>query len=110
MWRWLWAEASSQPELEEALEFAGFGYPAMAVISHKKMKYLTLRGPFSSDGINAFLRDLSYGKGSTAPIRGTELPKIRDVEPWDGKEAILEVEEDIDLSDVELDELPKDEL
>ncbi|KAK2714498.1 hypothetical protein QYM36_008903 [Artemia franciscana] len=110
MWGWLWAEASSQPELEEALELGGFGYPAMAVISHKKMKYLTLRGPFSSDGINAFLRDPSYGKGSTAPIRGAELSKIRDVEPWDGKDVILEVEEDIDLSDVELDELPKDEL
>jgi len=60
--------------------------------------------------LNFFFRDLSYGKGSTAPIRGAELPKIRDVEPWDGKDAILEVEEDIDLSDVELDELPKDEL
>ncbi|KAK2714229.1 hypothetical protein QYM36_008709 [Artemia franciscana] len=109
-WGWLWAEASSQPELEEALVLGGFGYPAMAVISHKKMKHLTLRGPFSGDGINAFLRDPSYGKGSTAPIRGADLPKFRDVEPWHGKDAILEVEEDIDLSDVELDELPKDEL
>lgn len=54
--RWLWAEAGAQPELENMLEIGGFGYPAMAVLNAKKMKYTILRGSFSSDGINEFLR------------------------------------------------------
>lgn len=51
---------------------------------------------------------MSYGKGNTAPVKGTELPKINKIEPWDGKDGVLPEEEDIDLSDVNLDE--KDEL
>ena len=35
------------------------------------MKFSTLTGSFSYDGINEFLRDLSYGKGRTNPVKGT---------------------------------------
>lgn len=56
MWGWVWSEAGSQPELESALDIGGFGYPAMAVINAKKMKYSILRGSFSKDGIYEFLR------------------------------------------------------
>ncbi|XP_060537106.1 protein disulfide-isomerase A6 homolog [Cylas formicarius] len=108
MWGWAWSEAGAQPELENAVDIGGFGYPAMAVINTKKMKYSILRGSFSKDGIYEFLRDLSYGKGNTAPVKGQEIPKIASIEPWDGKDGELPVEEDIDLSDVELD--GKDEL
>ena len=53
----------------------GFGYPAMVVLSHKKMKYSTLTGSFGFDGINEMLRDLSYGKGRTTPVRNiTQYP------------------------------------
>lgn len=107
-YRWLWSEAGKQSALEEALEIGGFGYPAMAVVNVKKMKYSLLRGSFSADGINEFLRDLSYGRGSTAPMRGAELPKVVKSEPWDGKDGALPVEDDIDLSDVSLDD--KEEL
>jgi len=110
MWGWVWSEAGAQPELEYALEMGGFGYPAMAVLNAKKMKYSILRGSFSSDGINEFLRDLSFGRGNTAPVKGAALPKIEKIEPWDGKDGEPPVDEDIDLSDVELDDLPKDEL
>ncbi|CAB3373415.1 Hypothetical predicted protein [Cloeon dipterum] len=108
MWGWVWTEAGKQPALEDGLEIGGFGYPAMAVVNAKKMKFSILRGSFSADGINEFLRDLSYGRGSTAPLRGAELPKIEESEPWDGKDGALPVEDDIDLSDVSLDD--KDEL
>ncbi|XP_001602967.1 protein disulfide-isomerase A6 homolog [Nasonia vitripennis] len=108
MWGWVWAEAGAQPHIEEALEIGGFGYPALAAVNIKKMKYSLLKGSFSQDGINEFLRDLSYGRGGTAPLKGTELPKIYETEPWDGKDAEPPQEEDIDLSDVDLDE--KDEL
>ncbi|GLV37609.1 calcium-binding protein 1 [Carabus blaptoides fortunei] len=108
MWGWTWFEAGSQNDLESALDIGGFGYPAMAVINIKRMKYSLLRGSFSKDGINEFLRDISYGRGNTAPIKGADIPNIVTTEPWDGKDGELPVEDDIDLSDVDLDD--KDEL
>ncbi|XP_058448049.1 protein disulfide-isomerase A6 homolog [Malaya genurostris] len=107
-WGWLWSEGGAQPEIENTLDIGGFGYPAMAVVNIKKMKYSLLRGSFSEEGINEFLRDLSFGRGHTAPVKGAELPKIHTIDAWDGKDGQLPEEEDIDLSDVELDE--KDEL
>ncbi|GJQ67618.1 hypothetical protein Trydic_g23131, partial [Trypoxylus dichotomus] len=61
---WLWAEAGAQLELANSLDIGGFGYPAMVVVNAKKMKYSILRGSFSKDGINEFLRNLSYGRGN----------------------------------------------
>ncbi|XP_006012215.1 protein disulfide-isomerase A6 [Latimeria chalumnae] len=110
MWGWLWTEAGAQLNLETSLGIGGFGYPAMAAVNSRKMKYALLKGSFSEQGINEFLRELSFGRGSTAPIGGGALPKINTVEPWDGKDGELPVEEEIDLSDVELDDLEKDEL
>ena len=40
------------------------------------MKYSTLTGSFGYDGVNEFLRDLSYGKGRTTPVRGAKMPKV----------------------------------
>lgn len=109
LWGWLWIEGGSQLAVEEALDIGGFGYPAMAAVSPKKLKYSILRGSFSKDGIYEFLRDLSYGKGNTAPVKGAKMPEIQTTTPWDGKDGPAIEEEDIDLSDVELDDL-KDEL
>lgn len=80
----------------------------MAVVNIKKMKYSLLKGSFSSDGIHEFLRDIGFGRGSTAPLKGGRLPKIVESEAWDGKDGELPQDEDIDLSDVNLDD--KDEL
>ncbi|KAL7042052.1 hypothetical protein ACKWTF_000999 [Chironomus riparius] len=108
-WGWLWAEGGSQLAVEDALDIGGFGYPAMAAVNYKKMKYSILRGAFSKDGIYEFLRDLSFGRGNTAPVKGAQWPNINTITPWDGKDAEPIQEEDIDLSDVELDDI-KDEL
>ncbi|XP_069107167.1 protein disulfide-isomerase A6 homolog isoform X2 [Argopecten irradians] len=108
-WGWVWSEAAAQPALEEALGIGGFGYPAMAALNSRKKLYVLLKGPFSEKGINEYLRDLSYGKGSSVLMRDSELPKVQNLEPWDGKDGQMYVEEEIDLSDVELDDL-KDEL
>ncbi|XP_005108921.1 protein disulfide-isomerase A6 [Aplysia californica] len=110
MWGWVWAEAGQQLELESTLDIGGFGYPALAAVNSRKMKFSLMRGSFGETGINEFLRDLSYGKGSTSPLKNAKLPEIAKVEAWDGKDGVLEVEEDIDLSDVDLDDLDKDEL
>jgi len=107
-WGWLWAEGGAQLAVEEALDIGGFGYPALAAVNIKKSKFSLLRGSFSKDGINEFLRDLSYGKGSILPLKGTDLPKMNTLDAWDGKDGEPIQEEDIDLSDVDLDE--KDEL
>uniref|UniRef100_A0A669CMI6 Protein disulfide-isomerase A6 n=1 Tax=Oreochromis niloticus TaxID=8128 RepID=A0A669CMI6_ORENI len=106
---WLWTEAGAQMELESSLGIGGFGYPAMAAINTRKMKFALLRGSFSETGIHEFLRELSVGRGSTATLGGGVMPKIHTVEPWDGKDGQLPVEEDYDLSDVELDDF-RDEL
>uniref|UniRef100_A0A6M2DVV2 Protein disulfide-isomerase A6 homolog n=1 Tax=Xenopsylla cheopis TaxID=163159 RepID=A0A6M2DVV2_XENCH len=108
MWGWLWTEAGAQSEIENVLEIGGFGYPAMAVVNIKKKKYSLLRGAFSEDGINDFLKDISYGRGHSASVKKEEMPKINTVDPWDGKDGVLPIEDDIDLSDIDLDE--KDEL
>jgi len=105
-WGWIWAQGADHLKLEEALDIGGFGYPAMAAVNLKKGKYSLFRGSFSDDGISSFLRDLSYGRGSVAPLRGTALPKVSDVEAWDGKDGVPPVEEDfIDLDMEEKDEL-----
>ncbi|XP_028652693.1 protein disulfide-isomerase A6 isoform X1 [Erpetoichthys calabaricus] len=109
MWGWVWTEAGAQMDLESSLGIGGFGYPAMAAINSRKMKFALLKGSFSEQGIHEFLRDLSMGRGSTATVGGGALPKINRVEQWDGKDGELPIEEDIDLSDVDLDDI-KDEL
>lgn len=53
---WLWTEAGAQLELEASLGIGGFGYPAMAAINTRKMKYALLKGSFSETGIHDFLR------------------------------------------------------
>ncbi|KYO32992.1 protein disulfide-isomerase A6 isoform X1 [Alligator mississippiensis] len=110
IWGWLWTEAGAQSDLESSLGIGGFGYPAMAAVNARKMKFALLKGSFSEQGINEFLRELSVGRGSTAPVAGGAFPKINTVEPWDGKDGELPVEDDIDLSDVDLDDWEKDEL
>lgn len=113
LWGWIWAEAGAQTKLEDALGMGGFGYPAMAAVNVRKMKYATLKGPFDSAGVDEFLRAVSVGRGSTSPIKGAALPSVEETAPWDGKDGELPVEEDIDLSDVDLDEddsQKKDEL
>ena len=62
MWGWLWTEAGAQSELENAPGIGGFGYPAMAAINAREMKFALLKGSFSEQGINEFLRELSFGR------------------------------------------------
>jgi len=104
MWGWIWTEAGAQMKLEDALGMGGFGYPAMAAVNARKMKYATLKGPFDNTGIDEFLRTVSVGRGSTSPVVGGNLPSVEETAPWDGKDGELPEEEDIDLSDVDLDE------
>lgn len=113
LWGWIWTEAGAQAKLEDAVGLGGFGYPAMVAVNARKMKYAVLKGPFDNTGIDEFLRAVSVGRGATAPIKSAGLPTAEEIQPWDGKDGELPIEEDIDLSDVDLDEeegVKKDEL
>lgn len=58
----------------------------MVAVNVRKGKYAMMRGAFSETGINDFLRDLAYGRGSTAPIKGGSLPEAVKIDAWDGKD------------------------
>lgn len=104
VWGWAWSEAGQQSKLEDALGVGGFGYPAMAAINSRKGKYSPFKGSFGQSGIDEFLKALSFGRGSTVPISGGKLPDVNKIEAWDGKDGELPKEEEIDLSDVKLDD------
>ena len=53
---WMWVEGAAQLSLEDSLGIGGFGYPAMAAVNSRKMKYALLKGAFSETGIHEFLR------------------------------------------------------
>ena len=99
--------------MEESVGIGGFGYPGLVIVSTApKAKYSVLTCPFEQDAILDFLKELTKGfNGQVSPIKGGKLPKIDTIDPWDGKDGEMPVEEEIDLSDVELDDLDiKDEL
>jgi protein disulfide-isomerase A6 len=104
-WGWLWTESAKIPNLEQALSVGGFGYPALVAVNSRKGIYVLFKGSFSEEKIGEFLRELSYGRGSTLQLANNKLPQIENVSEWDGRDAILDVEEDIDLSDVSLDDM-----
>ena len=106
MWGWLWTEAGAYPELEKSLNLGGAGYPAMAILSSKKMKYSSLLGSFGDSGIGEFLRDVSYGQGSISShaVFGDKLPEISSSSKWNGKDMEIkqtETYDDEDLPDLE---------
>ncbi|VBB29750.1 unnamed protein product [Acanthocheilonema viteae] len=109
MWNWVWTEANKQTKLEEVFGIGGFGYPALVALNYRKMKFTMLKGSFDVSGIQEFLKGISYGRSQTIPLKGAELPKILNAEPWDGKDGEMPVAEDIDVSDVDLDEEEKPE-
>jgi protein disulfide-isomerase A6 len=103
-WSWLWTEAAAHSDLEAALSVGGFGYPVLAAVNAKKNVFVLMRGSFGESGLNEFLRELSVGRGSTLPIPNNKLPEIKKTGSWDGKDAKFVEEEEIDLSDVSLDD------
>ena len=103
-WGWLWTEAGNHKELENSLSVGGFGFPALTAVNPRKGRFLLMKGSFAEAGIREFLRDLSVGRGSTEPIPDNKLPTLQKCEKWNGKDAQIVLEEEIDLSDVSLDD------
>ncbi|VDL16197.1 unnamed protein product [Hymenolepis diminuta] len=99
-WGWLWSGARTHKTLEEALNIGGFGYPALVTVNLRKQKYAVMHGSFSADGIRDFLYELGQGRSSSTLSVMTSLPEIEDSKPWDGKDAPVVHEEEIDLSEL----------
>merc|ERR1719281_2150853 len=104
LWGWVWTEAGQQTALEEAMRVGGFGYPAMIAYNARKLKYSTLKGSFDEVGLGEFLRSLSLGRGSTEAVAGGAIPPVQATPAWDGLDGALPEEDDIDLSDVDMDD------
>lgn len=45
--------------------------------------------------LRCFFRNIAYGKTGTAVSSFEEFAAIADVEAWDGKDAVIDVEEDV---------------
>ena len=104
---YLWAEGGAQPALEAMVGVGGFGYPALVAVSPKKDMQASLKGAFSSDAIGDFVRGLTTGSERLSKLAG-DTPSTVHVEslsPWDGKDGVLNTEEEFDLSDLMGDEL-----
>lgn len=106
-WGWLWVEGSKQQNLEESIGIGGFGYPAQVAINSRKRKYVVLKGAFSHSGISSFLKELSTGRLTTplvpfSGVNGDQLPTVTNTDPWDGQDGKLDTVEDIDVSDIHL--------
>ena len=99
-WGWLWSAAGAQSKLEASVGVGGYGYPAMIALNPRKSLYAELKLSFSEQTVNEFLKELSFGRGSTSALRGEGLPEIASIDSWDGKDGQLPEEEEIDLSEL----------
>ena len=91
-----WFEGSSQPDLEDVLDFT-FGYPAVAAISLDKGVYSVMHASFTEKSISLFLTGITTGRQKTNPFR--REPVISETTAWDGKDAPA-IEEEFSLEDI----------
>jgi len=89
---YVWAEAGSQPALEEALLQGNTFYPAVAAVNMKKGRYAPMHGSFGVEPIGEFLSRLLSGKEPTVPLDLDQVA-VADTEKWDGKDGKMPVEE-----------------
>lgn len=87
----MWSQGGDQFDIEEMLSLQ-FGFPAVIAINLKKEKFGVHRGTF--DQLGDFLRSMMIGKVPLSPIPKA-LPKFKKAEPWDGKDGVPIVEEEL---------------
>eukprot|EP00456_Euglypha_rotunda_P016808 TRINITY_DN15638_c0_g1_i5.p1 TRINITY_DN15638_c0_g1~~TRINITY_DN15638_c0_g1_i5.p1 ORF type:complete len:104 (+),score=11.27 TRINITY_DN15638_c0_g1_i5:576-887(+) len=97
-----------QPELEKVLGIGGFGYPALSVLNSQKKRYATMVRAITQDGVGEFLQRLMSMTETTHELN-FDSSTLKKATPWDGKDGALAQEEEIDLSELYGDGLPKSE-
>ena len=91
---YLWAQGGDYFDLEDKLHL-GFGYPAVVAINFNKKKYAVCRKAFTQENLSEFVSGLLRGRESLMNL--PELPKLKNRDLWDGKDAPkVEVEKDTD--------------
>ena len=78
----LWVQGGDYYSFEETLNL-GSGYPAVVAISTSKSVYSIMRGAYAKKNIESYINGLISGKEASYKLR--ELPKIGNVEKWDGE-------------------------
>jgi len=95
--RAVWAQAGQQTALMEALEMGGSGFPAVAVLSAKKSRFVPYLGVFDAEHLDAWVKDIFSGRVKTLSLGSGNGPfnvNIDNVQPWDGKDAQIPQDHD----------------
>lgn len=79
----LWAQGGDYYEFEETLNL-GSGYPAVVALSLSKNVFSVMRSSFTKKNVEQYINGLLSGREASYKLQ--ELPKIKTVEPWDGKD------------------------
>jgi len=97
-WSYLWVEGGKQKALEESLGVGGFGYPALVALKPADLKYSTMRSAFAPAALKEFVRNIRYEP--VQPVAGGKLGEVATLEPWDGNDAAVELEDEFSLDDI----------
>lgn len=79
----LWAQGGDFYEFEESLNL-GSGFPAVVAISLSKNVYSTMRSSYTKKNVEQYINGLLSGKEASYKLQ--EVPKIKTVEKWNGKD------------------------
>lgn len=96
-----WIEANAQPDLENIVSVNG-NFPTVVVMNMEKKMYAAMKVSWSVKNIKNFIQGVLSGTEKSSAL--SSIPTINKSEPWDGKDAVMEVEE------MSLDELFGDDL
>ena len=79
--KFLWVQAGDYFDLEKVFGL-GSGYPAVVGLSVLKNRVAVMKSAFKVEEIETFVRKLLVG--NVPLVEYKELPKVKDVLPWDG--------------------------
>lgn len=95
--RFGWIQGGDQPELESRFEMT-FGYPSLLALNLARKRYVVQRGSFAADAVANFLENVLHGQEAT--VQFDEFPRMTSVDPWDGEDVKVEIEEEEDDDDI----------
>ena len=94
-----WSEGGAQKDLESALRVGGTDYPAVVAVSKGKGKYSKHTGSFSAASLKDFFSGMISGRSKVQSLPD-EFPSIKSIQPWDGKDKAVKIEEEFSLDDI----------
>ncbi|CAG9310346.1 unnamed protein product [Blepharisma stoltei] len=92
----LWAQAGDYYDLEKLFGI-GMGYPAVVGLALKYSSFAPMKGSFSLQELNLFVNRFLVGGFSLEEFN--ELPLIKNIEPWDGKDQVADYQSEDQVAD-----------